>query len=72
MRRIWACYVLTNLLSGGVSFAADGGLVAWWKFDEAGEQTALDGISGIRDRSIRKLTLSGGQYLGYSANKIVH
>jgi len=38
-----------SLLIVTASFAADDGLVSWWKFDDKSEKTTVDSISRVRD-----------------------
>lgn len=49
IRRALANCVLVSLLIVTASFAADDGLVSWWKFDDKSEKTTVDSISCVRD-----------------------
>ena len=47
-KRALANCVLVSLLIVTASFAADDGLVCWWKFDDKGEKTTVESISRVR------------------------
>jgi hypothetical protein len=45
----YAIVLLAGMLSLGSGYAADGGLVAWWKFDEDQGNSAIDSVTGLKD-----------------------
>ncbi|MHC4636895.1 MAG: LamG-like jellyroll fold domain-containing protein [Planctomycetota bacterium] len=53
-REILLCGLIIFLICSLAAFAADEGLVSWWKFDQDKDEVTVDSASGINDRLFGK------------------